>query len=175
MDLYNKEYKDTLTVADMDYFDLVRSVKAKCGIKIYKYIKEDGFFRNLPPLPGAVEALQKIQDDGHDITLVSAPSFAPASYRDKVEWVNEYLPFLDYNDILLGHKKYLIKGDIFIDDSPINITKYKKNWPKARIMTIGYPYNKVVKKLTSVYAGSYQDTTQAWETIYQAIQELAKR
>lgn len=175
LELYNRDYKDNKTKLDIWDYDLWKCVKPECGKKIYDYISRKGFFNSLSPLPGAIEALKQIHADGHDITLVSTPSYAASSYSDKILWVKRFLPFLDSRqDVFLGAKKYLLRGDLLIDDSPVNISKYRAAWPEAKILTIAYPFNEDVGSLTTQRINSCLDTEKAWEVIYKWVKLLSE-
>lgn len=170
---YNKDFRDNISVEEIWDFDLWKCVKPSCGKKIYDYIQKRRFFFDLPAHKGAIETVKKLHDDGHDITIVSSPAEAAVSYQDKVAWLKLRMPFLKVDDIILGRKKYLIKGDILIDDSPKNITAYRKHWPKAHILTVAYPYNQDCEPLVNLYARDYKRMEKAWRDIYKYISFLA--
>lgn len=170
LDHYNRDHNDKVTKSDFKTWDIARNVKI--GQDIYKYFYRDGFFLDLPAIPGAIEGLRAIQALGHHLVLVSAPSWPGTSASDKISWVKKHLPFINKRDIILGHNKHLIKGDIFIDDSPDNISDYREHWPHAKIMTISHPYNEEVKDVVDVFAESYLETEKAWGTIYRAIEDM---
>lgn len=78
-----------------------------------------GFFRSLPVLPGAVEALRDMQSAGMDVWICSSPL---DEYRncvqEKFEWVEENLGSSWVNRLILTKNKALIRGDYLIDDNP---------------------------------------------------------
>ena len=76
-----------------------------------------GFFKNLKPTPGAVEAVKRlIESDKYDIYICSKPvAVLPDSYSDKVESIITHFPELS-DKIILTQNKFLIKADIIIDD-----------------------------------------------------------
>lgn len=165
---YNRDHSDSVTKEDITSWHMANHVKI--GEDVHKYLYEPGFFLDLEPLPGAIESLRAMKESGHHVVIVSAPSWPGTSAQDKISWVKKHLPFLNKRDIFLGHHKHMLKGDVFIDDSPTNITAYRKEWgAAARIMTIAHPYNESVKSLVNVFADGYKDTAKAWDTIRRAI------
>lgn len=170
LDLYNKDHNDSLTVDDMVHWDMAHNVKI--GRKIYDYLYSHEFFKHVDPIPGALEALKEIHGKGHNLVVLSAPSWPGTSASDKISWIKHHLPWFNKRDIILGHNKHLVKGDVFIDDSPSNITAYRAHWPQSKIMTISYPYNQGSKQLCDVFAESHRDTEKAWEQIRGAIRSL---
>lgn len=82
---------------------------------------EEGYFRNLKPLPGAIKAVRKlINSNEYDVYIATKPvAELPYSYSDKVRWIKEYLPELE-SKIILAQVKGMLKGDYLIDDTPEN-------------------------------------------------------
>ena len=169
---YNIIWNDNKTVADVKSWEMHENVKPECGHKIYGLLNLPKAYKDLRPLPGSLETLQKIHNDGHEIIIVSASANNPKTAADKISWVRKHLPFLSRKNIFIGHKKWLLKGDVFIDDSPENISNYRAHWPKATIMTIAYPYNEIIKDKVDVFAADHSDTENAWSIMYKAINQL---
>ena len=82
-----------------------------------KHIK--GFFRNLKPMPGAIESYNKLSEHFDVYILSTGPWSNPTSFVEKVEWVKEYLPNA-YKNVIFSHHKDLNIGDYLIDDSTKN-------------------------------------------------------
>jgi len=73
-------------------------------------------YRNLEVMPGANEALMKLNED-FDIFIASTPPWArPDMWGAKREWLEEHFPWLT-RKLILTHRKDLLIGDILIDDS----------------------------------------------------------
>lgn len=176
---YNRDFGDNLTHADITKWSMADNVKCTRQ-EIHNYLYKPEFFLDLEPLPGALEAVESLAKLGHDILIVSAPSWPGTSASDKISWAQKHMPFLNKRDISLMHQKHKLMGDVFIDDSPDNIKLYRQKWGKhkewhqPKIMTIAYPYNESIKGLVDVYADGFQDTKKAWGTILQAIEELSR-
>ena len=78
-----------------------------------------GFFRNLKPIPGAIEAYNKLAKHFDVYLLTTAPWSNPYACVEKFEWVKEYLPNA-YKNLIISHHKELNMGDYLIDDSTFN-------------------------------------------------------
>lgn len=78
-----------------------------------------GFFRNLKPIPGAIEAYNKLAKHFDVYLLTTAPWSNPYACVEKFEWVKEYLPNA-YKNLIISHHKELNMGDYLIDDSTAN-------------------------------------------------------
>lgn len=79
-----------------------------------------GYFRNLPPLEGAIDAFHKISRKYETYILSTAPWQNPGAWRDKLIWVQEHLPKAAYKSLILSHNKQLNRGDYLIDDRKKN-------------------------------------------------------
>ena len=90
------------------------------GLDITRQIMEyDGFYRNLPVIDGAQDAIERLQRTGHDVWFVSTPYLSnPSCANDKLAWVEEHFgPRLMAKTILTMDKTVVI-GDVLIDDRP---------------------------------------------------------
>ena len=74
-------------------------------------------FSKFEPMPGAIDAVKKIIDMGHDVFIATTPPWNnPAAWGQKRDWIEEHLPQLK-RKMFLTHRKDLLKGDILVDDS----------------------------------------------------------
>lgn len=166
---YNQQWKDNLTIEDITSWHIHDHVK--CGNRIYEFFRGSKNYEKAKVIPGAAKAVRALHEDGHEIFIVSASSGSTAKSKHvHVGRVAEYLPS---ERIILAHRKDVVKGDVFIDDSPDNLRAYRAAWPAAKVMTIAYPYNRPLKDQVDVFAESYAQPEQAWEQIYTAIQKHA--
>ena len=73
-------------------------------------------FRNLELIPGAKDALMRLNQD-FDIFIATTPPWSrPDVWGEKREWIGEHFPWLK-RKMVLTHRKDLLIGDILIDDS----------------------------------------------------------
>ena len=75
-----------------------------------------GFFADLKPMPGAVEALHELVQHYEVYILSTAPWENPSAWSDKVKWVTKYLDDICHKRLILSHHKNLNEGDYLIDD-----------------------------------------------------------
>jgi 5'-nucleotidase len=76
-----------------------------------------GFFLELDPLPGSIEAFLKLSVI-HDVWILTAPSIQnPMSYAEKNYWVRKYLGDEYLKKLIMCPNKSLLKGDYLIDDN----------------------------------------------------------
>ncbi|MEL7832392.1 5' nucleotidase, NT5C type [Fodinibius sp. N2] len=79
-----------------------------------------GFFRDLPPIDGAIEAFHKLSERYDVYILSTAPWSNPSAWIDKLLWVKKHLPDVARKRLILSHNKHLNKGDYLIDDRTAN-------------------------------------------------------
>lgn len=110
--------------------------------RIEKIYNTPEFYLNIPPLPGAIEALLKMKALGLDPQICTSP---PPEFP---HWITEKRKWLDY---YLGAgwimhtalDKTAVEGAILIDDNPKIIGKHRPRW---RHVLLDQPYNRDVPK-----------------------------
>ncbi len=75
-----------------------------------------GLFALMDPMPGAIEAVEKLSETYDVYILSTAPWNNPSAWKDKLEWVQKYFPETFYKRLILSHHKDLLQGDFLIDD-----------------------------------------------------------
>lgn len=77
-----------------------------------------GFFYDLQPIPGALEAFRTLSLH-YDVWILTRPSTKNLHcYTEKALWVKKYLGETALNKLILCTDKSLLKGDFLIDDTP---------------------------------------------------------
>ena len=84
----------------------------------YKENRDDieGIFSLMEPMPGAVEAFEKLSKKYETYILSTAPWDNPSAWTDKLLWVKKYLGESAYKRLILTHHKNLNSGDYLVDD-----------------------------------------------------------
>jgi 5'(3')-deoxyribonucleotidase len=103
----------------------------KLGITTTELFKKklyhmSGFYSELPPIPGAVEAFEKLTQN-YEVYILTAPSWEnPSCYTDKRIWVEKYLGKSAYKRLIISNDKSLFTGKALIDDRlKYGVTKFK--------------------------------------------------
>ncbi|XP_068610718.1 5'(3')-deoxyribonucleotidase, mitochondrial-like [Brachionichthys hirsutus] len=79
-----------------------------------------GFFEELDPLPGGVEAVREMASmDDTDVFICTSPikEYKHCPY-EKYAWVEKHLGHDFLEQVILTRDKTLVSGDILIDDKP---------------------------------------------------------
>lgn len=107
---------------DMDgvIVDFVSALKLQSEQTLKEYEgREDeipGLFGQMQPMPGALEAVRKLNEYYDCYILSTAPWGNPSAWSDKVIWITRYLDDVFHKKMVITHCKHLCKGDILIDD-----------------------------------------------------------
>lgn len=98
-----------------------------------------GFYRNMPPILGAVEGVTALVNAGHDVRICTAPlRLYDNCVKEKYDWVNQHLGSGFTDRMMLTRDKTLVHGDILIDDKPVIEGVGPRSW---RHIAFGQPYN----------------------------------
>lgn len=116
LDLYNADYDDDLTVAEIDRWAIEEIVKPECGVKIFNYLANPELYTATPPIPGAFEGVQQLRGLGYEIVFVTAGFF-----MTKIHWLMKHGFSLATKpnfapDVVMCQNKQLVEGPILIDD-----------------------------------------------------------
>jgi 5'(3')-deoxyribonucleotidase len=123
IEIYNKEFNGNLTAAACMGTEVWRMVPEAHQDNVRKHATRRGFFRNLKPIAGSQEILAKLADK-HEVYIASAAMQFPNSLEEKSDWLDEFFPFIPWqNRIMCGHK-HILKGDILIDDRSYNLETF---------------------------------------------------
>jgi len=160
---YNNDYNDNLEYSDMVTWGMHEYVKPECGKRIYHYLGEPGLFRNLAPMPHAIEVIRKIHDDGHTGTFVTSSPVNKHAFVDKFDWLCDHFPFLlderHRPPVIFTHQKYKVDGDILFDDCPAHLDAF----PGISV-SMKYAYNE----------GHGDIACQGWQDFYTTVQTVAE-
>ncbi len=81
-----------------------------------EYDQVPNIFSMMDPLEGAIEAYEKLSLKYDTYILSTAPWYNSTAWKDKIEWVQKYLPKSAFKRLILSHNKNLNAGDYLIDD-----------------------------------------------------------
>ena len=88
-----------------------------------------GIFGLMSPIPGAIDAVHKLQEKYDVYILSTAPWKNPSAWSDKVKWVTEHLDDVFHKRMVITHCKHLCEGAYLIDDSGKNgASEFKGEW-----------------------------------------------
>jgi 5'-nucleotidase len=111
--------------------------------KVDAIYSSPGFFRNLEPTKGAIEAIKELVKLGYDVRICTSPlSRYEHCVLEKFEWVEKHLGRQFTKRIILTKDKTMVRGDLLIDDKPEITGVFNPTWEH---IVFDYPYNKHIK------------------------------
>lgn len=85
---------------------------------IYAIMDEPGFFRELDPVPGAIEGMKLLNElfPGHVYICTKPAKDNPTCASDKMWWVEHHLGREWLKKMIITPDKKIVRGDYLIDD-----------------------------------------------------------
>lgn len=78
-----------------------------------------GFYAELHPVEGWIDAMHEIAADGHEVFIVTSPWLTnPTCVQDKLDWVAWHLGEKWRERVIITKDKTLVRGDLLVDDKP---------------------------------------------------------
>lgn len=78
------------------------------------------FLNEQEPYPGAVDMVNTLIDEGHEVIIASA--IAPSAMTTRSNCIKKFFPRIPEKNIMLGAQKHLLTVDFLLDDNPGNLT-----------------------------------------------------
>lgn len=106
------------------------------------YIAKPGFCDKIAVLPGAQGAMERLQSLGDVFVVTSPMATAPTWMYERENWLQRLFD-IPRDHVIHAGKKYLVHGDVLIDDKPSHVRAWHTKWSR----TGGYgilwnaPYN----------------------------------
>lgn len=85
------------------------------GVDAYQFWGEHGLYQKLTPLPGSVEVINRLVDDGHEVVFCSF--CVHDHWKSKHKFLKDHF-FDDCKIVMVDDPlaKSMVKGDVYIDD-----------------------------------------------------------
>lgn len=137
-------------------FYIVKDYPVELKDKIEGVCYAPGFYLNLPPVSGAIDAVKQLVETGNQVIICTTPfSQYENCVLEKYQWLEKYLGRDFTRKIILTRDKTLIRGDILIDDKP-EITGIAQ--PEWEHIVFDFPYNRHV-------SGKRRITWENWKEV----------
>jgi 5'(3')-deoxyribonucleotidase len=89
-----------------------------------KIIRSKGFFRTAPVIEHSIEGLNYLNNK-YKVLIVSSATEFPGSLTEKYAWLNEFFPFISWQQMIFCGSKDSVCGDIMIDDHIKNLNSFR--------------------------------------------------
>ena len=158
LDTLNDKYRLSVCREDVKEWDMKKTFPLLTYDEIFEPLKDRALWRNVRPLPGAREYLEKLILRGHKIYIVTTSHYTTIEAKLE-ECLFRYFPFIGYEQVVITNDKSIIRGDILIDDNPDNLTS-GMHWG----ILLDAPYN---RGFDTYKYGVLR--VKCWKEIYEAI------
>lgn len=127
------------------HFRIMLDYPAHLRADVESIYTRPGFYRSLPPIRGAIDAVTALESLGHDIIIcTTSDARYPHCVTDKHAWVERFFGSVLARRMLVEMDKTTIPGDILIDDCPHIDGTVKPQWDHV---LYDQPYNRHVDRI----------------------------
>lgn len=111
--------------------------------EIAEMMNRPGFYRDLEPMDGAVQALKAMKAAGLQVFLCTAPYLTNKTCAsEKMDWVERHLGADWLDRVIITSDKTLVNGDFLIDDKPDITGAMVPSWVHV---VFDAPYNRGIE------------------------------
>lgn len=98
------------------------------------------FWRTLPVVEGAKEGLARLRARGYEVIFTSRPWADCRGWAEaRQEWIEKR--FGQPAELMIGARKEILRGDLFIDDCLDNVVLWAKKNPDSQFLVFAQPWN----------------------------------
>lgn len=136
---HNNPSLSYVEVADRDVFYVKDQYPLEHRELVHAVHGVEGFFRSLPPVEGALVAMEEMASAGLDVFICTAPLTSNLfCASEKHAWVQEHLGKPWLKRTVVASDKTLVRGDFLVDDRPLVDGLLTPTWQHV---VFGAPYN----------------------------------
>lgn len=142
-------------------FDLFKGLGVEEAAALTHVFNHQGFYADIPPIEGAVEAVTEMYAAGHTVNFVTSPWYTNTTcMQDKADWILNYFGESGLNDLIITKDKTTIRGDFLIDDKPEVSGKQTPEW---RHILFDQPYNRHIYKPRIKSWDNWEQVIKDWQ------------
>ncbi len=124
IDIYNAEFNANHSKSDTKGKEFWRCVPEIHQQSVKEHAWRIGFFRDLKVIPDSQKVLSELNLK-HEVYIASAAMQFPDSLKEKSDWLDDHFPFIPWQRRILCGNKFILKGDILIDDRSYNLAHFE--------------------------------------------------
>ena len=138
---YNQDFEADLTPSSVQTWDGLHTLTHfKDADEFWKWASDHGggsVFRHLEMYEGATDALAELSRQGHEIVIITLkPDWA---VHDTFAWIADHR--LPTREVHVTAEKWQVSCDIYLDDSPEQLTRYLEERPDRLVCRFVRPWN----------------------------------
>jgi hypothetical protein len=122
-------------------YDYFASLEPEVRLAAFDVLGDAAFWRDLRPIPGALDVLANLRGVADDVWLVTSPwRGCPGWERARRAWVDAHIG-ADIK-MMATWDKYKVPGDVFFDDNPNHVEAWMLAYPGRVAFLVDQPYNR---------------------------------
>lgn len=120
VDYLNRKYDKNVNWYDIRKWDMQIPYPDLTEEQIYGALNDEDLWDNVTAKEDASHYLKKLIDEGNKVYIVTASWYT--TILPKMErCLFKLFPFLTWSQVIVVLDKHMVKGDILIDDNPLNL------------------------------------------------------
>lgn len=139
---YNEQNKTNKTLEDITDWEITKNLTQIENFYDFVMKNQTEILLFSEPLPNAKETMQKFKEDGHKITIATHQFYGTEGQT--LGWL--YKNNIPYDNLCFIKDKYLLRGDVMIDDKLSNLMKFAIHNRPSLSVVVDKPWNKEVKQ-----------------------------
>jgi 5'(3')-deoxyribonucleotidase len=145
---YNKTYGTSHSIDEVTEWVIPSSFE----YGLFSVLELTNILTIITPKLDSIEYINKWIDEGYDVFIVSDCCNRYQSYRDKLKWLKTYIPKFDLSHFIPCKEKYVISGDVLIDDNLDNLEKWSLHNPYGMDLLMTAQHNKGIQDERRIYS-----------------------
>lgn len=107
-------------IYDLDSWDIASKFPMLSIDEVFEPLNTDLIWKEIRPLPGAVEKLKKYNDmAGVDVRILTSSHYS--AIAPKREFLRNFFQFINWNQVIITSEKQRVKGNVLVDDYQNNL------------------------------------------------------
>lgn len=145
---YNKIYGTSHSIEEITSWEIPSSFE----YGLFSVHKKSNILTTITPKLNSIEYINKWINEGYDVFIVSDCCNCANSYGEKLEWLETHIPKFDLSHFIPCKNKYVIQGDILIDDNLDNLEKWSLHNPYGMDLLMTAQHNKGIQDERRIYS-----------------------
>ena len=134
----------TKDITDWEMADTLKLGK-KDRERVYRFIDRPNMAYMMNDYPGSVEAVKRLYKMATVVFVTTPFATNPTWTFDRDRWLVERFGKELGRRVIHTSLKYMVSGDVFVDDKPANVDKWRESHPAGIALLWDQPYNQKSK------------------------------
>lgn len=170
LEIVNKITGKNFTREDINQFDIDASLNLSQEHRdiVKMLVNQEGVAANLEVIPEAKNAILTIAKKANVVFVTSPLSTSKTWQYERANWLIKHFGDVG-KKVISTHEKYLVDGDVFVDDSLKHINLWHEAHPKSVSVLFAQPWNCQSTRFMTTTNGWSHFRTNCWSHIIDLI------